>query len=212
MWLISYFIFRKVCSVKVSDWRWEWRCAYATWSGWVYIAIWVCLFDGVLNHFQQYFSYIVAVNFIGGGNRRTRRKPPTCRESLTNYHKILYTSPWSRFKLTTSVVIGTNCIHVGKSNKHMITTTTAPVWQFGIYRIFEYLSTSIYQFAVINCKSIQFDICHQSRRLYLYAREYRRGNRKWTIKRNWQQDEDKQNKNTTQYVLDITIRKQTQIT
>ena len=26
------------------------------------------------------------------------------------------------------------------------------------------------------------------------------------------QDEDKQNKNTTQYVLDITIRKQTQIT
>jgi hypothetical protein len=24
------------------------------------------------------FSYIVAVNFIGGGNRKTRRKPPTC--------------------------------------------------------------------------------------------------------------------------------------
>jgi len=29
------------------------------------------------DHFQQYFSYIVAVSFIGGGNRRTRRKPPT---------------------------------------------------------------------------------------------------------------------------------------
>ena len=26
------------------------------------------------------------------------------------YHIMLYTSPWSRFKLTTSVVIGTNCI------------------------------------------------------------------------------------------------------
>jgi hypothetical protein len=24
---------------------------------------------GVLRHFQQYFSYIVAVSFIGGGNR-----------------------------------------------------------------------------------------------------------------------------------------------
>jgi hypothetical protein len=27
----------------------------------------VCLLDGVLRHFQQYFSYIVAVSFIGGG-------------------------------------------------------------------------------------------------------------------------------------------------
>ena len=40
----------------------------------------ICLFDGV----QQYFSYIVAVSFIGGGNQNTRRKPPTCRKSLTN--------------------------------------------------------------------------------------------------------------------------------
>jgi len=31
-----------------------------------------------------YFSYIVAVSFIGGGNRSTRRKPPTYRKSLTN--------------------------------------------------------------------------------------------------------------------------------
>jgi len=32
--------------------------------------------------FQQYSSYIVAVSFIGGGNRR---KPPTCSKSLTNF-------------------------------------------------------------------------------------------------------------------------------
>jgi len=30
-------------------------------------------------------SYIVAVSFIGGGNRRTRRKPSTCCKSLTNF-------------------------------------------------------------------------------------------------------------------------------
>jgi hypothetical protein len=30
------------------------------------------------------FSYIVAFSFIGGGNRRIRRKSPTCRKSLTN--------------------------------------------------------------------------------------------------------------------------------
>jgi hypothetical protein len=42
----------------------------------------------------------VAVSFIGGGNWRTRRKP------LTN------TSPLSRFKLTTSVMIGTDYITI----------------------------------------------------------------------------------------------------
>ena len=39
---------------------------------------------GVSRHFQQYFSYIVAVSFIGGGNQSTRRKPPTFRKSLSN--------------------------------------------------------------------------------------------------------------------------------
>jgi len=43
------------------------------------------LVHGVKRHFQQYFSYIVAVSFIGGGNRSTRRKSPTCRKSLTNF-------------------------------------------------------------------------------------------------------------------------------
>jgi hypothetical protein len=47
--------------------------------------LFVCLFNGVYHHFQQYCSYIVAVSFIGGGNRRTRRKPPTSRQSLTNF-------------------------------------------------------------------------------------------------------------------------------
>ena len=32
---------------------------------------------GVQRHFQQYFTYIVTVSFIGGGNRNTRRNPCT---------------------------------------------------------------------------------------------------------------------------------------
>jgi len=40
---------------------------------------------GVYRHFQQYFSYIMEVSFIGGGNRSMRRKPPTCRKSLTKF-------------------------------------------------------------------------------------------------------------------------------
>jgi hypothetical protein len=34
--------------------------------------------DGVYRHVQQYFSYIVEVSLIGGGNRSIRRKPQTC--------------------------------------------------------------------------------------------------------------------------------------
>jgi hypothetical protein len=43
-----------------------------------------------------------------------------------HYHIMLYTSPWSRFELTTSVVIGTDYINSCKSNYHMITVMTAP--------------------------------------------------------------------------------------
>jgi hypothetical protein len=39
---------------------------------------------------------------------------------------MLYTSPWTGFKLTTSVVIGTDCIGSCTSNYHTITATTAP--------------------------------------------------------------------------------------
>jgi hypothetical protein len=34
------------------------------------------------HHFQQYFSYIVAVSFIGGENWRN---PQTCCKSLANF-------------------------------------------------------------------------------------------------------------------------------
>jgi hypothetical protein len=49
---------------------------------------------GVSCHFQQYFSYIVVVSFIGGRNRSARRKPPTCRKSLTNFtHNVVWSIP-----------------------------------------------------------------------------------------------------------------------
>jgi hypothetical protein len=35
------------------------------------------------------FSYIVAVNFVGGGKQSTQRKPPTCRKSLTKLYHII---------------------------------------------------------------------------------------------------------------------------
>jgi hypothetical protein len=48
-------------------------------------------FDGVYYHFQQYFSYIVVVSFIGGGNMSIRKRTRTYRKALTNfYHIMLY--------------------------------------------------------------------------------------------------------------------------
>jgi hypothetical protein len=44
------------------------------------------------------------------------------------YHIMLYTSPWKRFELTTSVIIGTDC--KGKSNYHAIMAMTAPQTSF----------------------------------------------------------------------------------
>ena len=44
------------------------------------LAIMFGLIYGVWGHFQQYFSYILAISFIGGGNRSTQRKPLTWRK------------------------------------------------------------------------------------------------------------------------------------
>jgi hypothetical protein len=37
-----------------------------------------------------YFSYIVAVSFIGGGNRRTRRKPPVASHWKALSHNVVH--------------------------------------------------------------------------------------------------------------------------
>ena len=56
-----------------------------------------------------------------------------CLEKITDLSQvtekldhIMYTSPWLKFQLTTSVVIGTDYIGSCKSNYHTITATTPP--------------------------------------------------------------------------------------
>ena len=55
------------------------------------------------------------------------RKPEYPEKTIDKlYHIMLYTSPWSKFNLTTSVVKGTDCIGGCKSNCHAIIATTIP--------------------------------------------------------------------------------------
>ena len=50
----------------------------------------------------------MVVSFIGGGNRNTQKKAPTCRKSLTHFITYCcseYTSPWTWFELTALVIV-----------------------------------------------------------------------------------------------------------
>ena len=85
----------------------------------------------VFNAIQQYFSYIVAVSFTGGGNRSTQRKPSTCRQSLTNYHILLYRAHLTMNGVSTLAETSTDCVSGYKSTYH--TTTTAPMFIINIY-------------------------------------------------------------------------------
>jgi hypothetical protein len=67
-------------------------------------------------------------------------KNPTDLTQVTDklYHIMLYTSPWRRFDLTTSVVIGTDCIGSCKSNQHYGHDGPKYSWQITIYNYWVY--------------------------------------------------------------------------
>ena len=81
--------------------------------------------------FNATFNNISAISwqasFIGGGNWSMRRKPPTCRKSLTTlYHIMLYrVHPRHELPDLKLVTLGTDCSGSCKSNYHTITTTTS---------------------------------------------------------------------------------------
>ena len=87
--------------------------------------VWLVVFNAIFNNIS-----VISWRSETGGPGENHR-PVASHWFFFNHIYMLYTSPWSRFELTTSVVIGTDCIGSSKSNYHTITAT-----RYGILYIF----------------------------------------------------------------------------
>jgi hypothetical protein len=105
---------------------------YQKHGGYLISLFFVCLivFNANFNNISVIsWRSVLLVEETGGPGENHRPVASHCKL----YHIMLYTSPWSRFELATSVVIGTDCIGSCKSNYHTITVTTTPIlyWEAG---------------------------------------------------------------------------------
>ena len=104
-----------------------------------YAILFVCLLGDVFNaafnnsSVISWQSALLMEKTTGPGENHG----PVASHWQTLSHNVVHL-PWSRFELTTSVVIGTDCIGSCKSNYYTITATTAPQLYNNSYPRFQY--------------------------------------------------------------------------
>jgi hypothetical protein len=99
---------------------------YHSTHGEVFLWVWFMVFNATFNN----ISVISWWSVLLVEETRENHWPVASHWQTLSHNQccIGYTSPWTGFKLTTLVVIGTDCIGSGKSNYHMIGTTTIFLW------------------------------------------------------------------------------------
>jgi hypothetical protein len=85
------------------------------------------------------------------------------------YHIMLYTSPLSRFELTTSVIIGTDCIDRCKSNNNTITARSGSVIYL-LSKTFKLFGFPVIQFWVYQIKVIPEHIVGTKLHIYVFIK------------------------------------------
>jgi hypothetical protein len=106
----------------------------------IYICRWfftlmVGLFYDVWHHFQQYFSYIVTVSFIGGGNQNNQRKPPVASYWQTLSHNVASSTSRHERTLIAQVVVNPTTIRSRPRRPQCIYTCISMICHFELYTL-----------------------------------------------------------------------------
>ena len=110
---------------RIKTWASKYWCIFSPHKNGGHI-VFVCLlvFDATFNNISVIsWRSVLLVEETGGPGENHQ---PVASHWQTLSHNVVLSSPWSRFELTTSVVIGTDCIGSCKSNYHTITATMPP--------------------------------------------------------------------------------------